>query len=74
MYWREILNKFKEHIRTAPAETFFRKGSQNIRELQTQYQSLGSVTNFIDWLELRAIEEENGLSLGASAFIVLGRG
>ena len=63
--YAEILNNFLTHLKTKPAETFFVVSNENSKQMRVEYQRLGSVSAFIDWLQAKVMEEAMGSTDGA---------
>ena len=72
-FWQNTLEKFKDYIETGSnVDAFFISGSQNMRDLRTTYQSLGSIAAFLDYLERKAQVEAAGAEQGAAFFSLMG--
>lgn len=72
-FYQDLLEKFKEHLLTGrPIDSFFIQGAQNIRDMRSTFQSLGSISKFIDWLERKAANEAAGNPQGAALFRIMG--
>ena len=72
-YYQDLLLRFKTHLgTTAPVSSFFVGSSQNIQEMRTTFQTLQSVSKFMDWLEGKAQQEAAGLEQGEAIFCING--
>ena len=76
--YRQIFERFKNHIATKPVDSFFLSSTENLNKMRDTYQALGSVARFLEWLEIKALEEEavtDGdftTSAGAGIFVKIG--
>ncbi len=78
-FYQDLYVKWLTYIATGkPVKSFFLLGDENIREMRSTFQSLGSIAAFTDWLRKQAQDEcANGGDLtqvGASCFDVMGDG
>lgn len=69
--WQQLWLKWQTALLNRNIESFFLSETQNRADLRTQYQKLGSVSAFSDWLQGKAQEEALG-SNGGMLFSVGG--
>ncbi len=75
-HYQDWLEKWLTHLDTKPAASFFTSGTQNIREMEVQFNALGDVAKFTNWLLGQAQEEcSNGgnlLKQNSALFDIMG--
>lgn len=73
MTYREELNRFKKAVSERKISDFFLMSTENSREMKAVYTRLDNITQFIEWLEMKADEEESEEGVGG-LFISVGGG
>jgi len=63
--YREILVKVKTHMYERNAESFWYLSTENARQMKTQYTLVQNMTQFIEWLEYMADNEDAGQGAGS---------
>lgn len=72
-YYRTILNKLLVHLaESKDIGSFLRQSSENMAQMRNTYQTLGSVSAFIKWLEAQADAVDAGLAVGSASFQIMG--
>jgi hypothetical protein len=70
--WAEELAKAKNAVASRSWDAYFQSSVENHQQMRTTFTTLGNVTKFIEWLEMKAYEESSGLSPGTIPFVVGG--
>jgi len=55
--WADELARFKNALAAKEVDSFWIMSTENSREMRTVYTRLGNVTQFIEWLEMKATLE-----------------
>jgi len=71
-YWQTQLERFKKAYSENRPESWFISAIENSREMKTTYQSLKRVSDFIEWLEYKAMIEAEGHESSGGVFLSIG--
>lgn len=58
--WTQLYEEAKTALANRSWDLFFLQRVQNKQDMETAYTKLGNITDFIDWLEMKAAAESEG--------------
>jgi len=62
--WATELARAKNALANRNWDAYFIQSVENRLEMRTSYTRIGNITGFIEWLEMRAMEEAQGFDSG----------
>lgn len=68
--WAAELARWKDAIANRSTDAFWVMSTENSREMSTTYTKLNNITDFTEWLEMKAAAEAEGTDYGSSSIFL----